>query len=152
MSKRISKKTPKKITLKTSKNSLSVSAYLNSIEDANARRDGKSLLRLFKEITASKAVMWGSSIIGFGEYTYYRANGDEGKMMATGFAIRKTGPVLYILPGYQNYQALMSELGKYKLGKSCLYIKKLDDIDIEVLSELIRRGLSDLADKHPVKL
>lgn len=143
---------PKKVALKTTKNTLSVNDYLSSIENVDARRDAKALLTLFQQMSGSKAAMWGGSIIGFGEYTYYRANGDEGRALATGFAIRKSGPVLYILPGYQDYADLMAGLGKHKIGKACLYIKRLDDVNLDVLAELIRRGLTDLANKYDVRL
>lgn len=143
---------PKKIELKTTKSTASVSAYLNSIEDADTRRRGKALLALFKNATGSKAFIWGGNIIGFGEYQYSRANGDEGQIMATGFALRKSGPVLYIMPGYENYSDQMQALGKHKVGKSCLYIKKLSDINHDVLTDLIQLGLEDLSKKYDVKM
>jgi hypothetical protein len=93
---------PKKIVIKTVKNSTSVSDYLNSIEPASARQDAKKLASLFKQVTGVNAKMWGTSIIGYGEHFYYRANGDQGSMCATGFAIRKSGPVLYIMASYKN--------------------------------------------------
>ena len=92
--------------------------------------------------------MWGNSIIGFGEYTYYRSNGDVGHFMATGFSPRKSGPTLYILPGYKDYSEMLSRLGKHKLGKSCLYLKRLDDIDSKVLATLIKQGMADLKASH----
>ncbi|NRA47273.1 MAG: DUF1801 domain-containing protein [Oligoflexales bacterium] len=110
----------KKIQLKTSKNNMSVSSFLNSIEDEQLRKDYKSLLKVFKNATGLKAKMWGTSIIGFGEYTYHRSNGDEGQFMACGFSPRKSGPTLYIMPGYQDYEKLLIKLGPHKLGKSCL--------------------------------
>lgn len=141
----------KKVVLKTSKNKLSVSAYLNSIESAAARRDAKQLAKLFKATTGSRPSMWGASIVGYGEYTYHRANGDEGQFMASGFSMRKSGPVLYIMPGYANYKGLMKKLGPHKLGKSCLYLKNLDGINLDVLAELIRRGIEDLKKSHSVR-
>jgi hypothetical protein len=143
---------PKQVVLKTTKNKASVNTYLNSIEDENSRRDAKALLKIFKQASGAKATMWGGSIIGFGEYRYARANGDEGRFMATGFAIRKSGPVLYIMPGYQDYSEIMQRLGKHKLGKSCLYLKRLSDIDTDVLRELIHLGLEDLGKKYDVKI
>ena len=110
------------------------------------------ILKIFKQASGAKAVMWGGSIVGFGEYSYARANGDEGRIMATGFAIRKSGPVLYIMLGYQDYSALMQRLGKHKIGKSCLYLKRLGDVDPDVLLELIRLGLEDLSKKYDVKV
>lgn len=139
---------PQKIQLKTSKNNASPTAFLNAIEDGKLRKDCKALLKLFKETTGMKPKMWGDSIIGFGEYTYHRANGDEGQFMACGFSPRKSGPTLYIMPGYTDYSALLDKLGKHKLGKSCLYLKSLDGIDLSVLAELIKLGLQDLKKSH----
>jgi hypothetical protein len=143
---------PKKVVIKTTKNTASVSDHLNSIEPDGARRNAKILAKLFKQTTGAKPKMWGGSIIGYGEYTYYRANGDEGVMCATGFAARKSGPVLYILPGYEQYQAILTRLGPHKIGKSCLYLKNLDNIDIDVLGELIMLGIKDLKANHTVRI
>lgn len=138
----------KKVKMKTSKNDLSPTAYLNSIEDKGLRKDCKTLLKVFKETTGLKPKMWGSSIIGFGEYTYYRSNGDEGQFMATGFSARKSGPTLYIMSGYTDYGSTLNKLGPHKLGKSCLYLKSLEDVDLGVLRKLIKTGLKDLKKKH----
>lgn len=140
----------KKVNVKTTQNNASVAEYLNSIEPAGARKDGKKLAKLFKATTGSKPKMWGGSIVGYGQYIYYRANGDEGEMPATGFSMRKSGPVLYIMPGYSDYQHLLEKLGKHKLGKSCLYVKKLDDVDLDVIAELINSGVTDLKKTHAV--
>jgi hypothetical protein len=130
---------PKKVKLKTSKNSLSVADYIKNA-DPKLQTDAKTLLKLFKSATGANPKMWGKSIIGFGEYTYHRSNGDEGLFMATGFSIRKSGPTLYIMPGYQDYSDLMKKIGPHKLGKSCLYLKNLDGIDLKVLEKLIMPG------------
>lgn len=138
----------KKIKLKTSKNISSPTKFLNSIEDDKLRKDSKTLMKVFKEATGMKPKMWGESIIGFGEYTYFRSNGDEGQFMACGFSPRKSGPTLYIMPGYSDYKALLKKLGPHKLGKSCLYLKSLDDIDTKIVAKLIKIGLKDLKKKH----
>ena len=143
---------PKKIKMKTSKNSLSVRAYLNSIEPASARKDAKLLAKLFKEATSSKPKMWGTSIVGYGQYTYYRANGDEGEMLASGFSIRKSGPVLYIMPGYKDYQPILDKIGPHKLGKSCLYLKNLEGVNLKVVAKLVKTGLRDLKKKYTVDI
>ena len=140
----------KTVKIKTTQNNASVAEYLNSIEPASARSDGKQLAKLFKATTGSNPKMWGGSIIGYGEYIYHRANGDEGEMPATGFSMRKSGPVLYIMPGYSDYRHLLDKLGKHKLGKSCLYVKKLDDVDLDVIAELINQGVADLKKTHSV--
>ena len=139
---------PKKIKIKTTKNKASPTAFLNSITNEQLKKDCKVLLKLFKDTTGMKPTMWGTSIIGFGEYTYYRANGDEGQFMATGFSPRQSGPTLYIMPGYQNYKTELKKLGPHKLGKSCLYLKNLEGINLKVIARLIKMGLKDLKKKH----
>ncbi|MEM9256587.1 MAG: DUF1801 domain-containing protein [Pseudomonadota bacterium] len=139
---------PKQVQLKSAKNENSPAAFLNSVEDDGLRRDCKTLLRVFKETTGMKPKMWGDSIVGFGEYTYYRANGDEGVFLACGFSPRKSGPTLYIMPGYSDYQALLENLGPHRLGKSCLYLKSLEGIDLKIVAKLIKLGLKDLQKTH----
>lgn len=139
---------PKKIKLKTEKNDASVENFLNTVSPEQLKLDCFELLDLFNRVTGMPAKMWGSSIIGFGEYTYSRANGDVGQFMATGFSPRKSGPTLYIMPGYKNCGDLLDKLGKHKLGKSCLYIKRLADVDSKVLEKLIKLGLEDLKASH----
>ena len=140
----------KKVEMKTKETRASVPAFLDSIEDAAKRADVKKLLAIFKKVTGKPAKMWGPSIVGFGSYTYTRANGDTAEFMATGFSPRASALTLYIMPGYEDYGALLAKLGSYKLGKSCLYIKKLDDIDTKVLETLIKQGLTDLKKLHKV--
>ena len=113
----------KKIQLKTAKNKFSPMTFLKSVENESLRKDCKTLLKTFKEVTGMKPAMWGDSIIGFGEYTYRRANGDEAVFFACGFSPRKSGPTLYILPGYTDYSSILEKLGPHKIGKSCLYLK-----------------------------
>ena len=127
----------RKVKIKTTKNNKSVTEFVKSISDDDLRRDCKKLLKIFKDASGLRAKMWGDSIIGFGEYTYFRSNGDEGQFMATGFSPRKSGPTVYIMPGYKNYASLLKKLGPHKLGKSCLYLKKIDLIDESILSKLI---------------
>lgn len=141
---------PKKIDLKTKENTGSVRAYIDSIPDAGRRRDAKAVLLLMKKVTGKPAKMWGSSIVGFGSYEYKRSNGDYGEFMATGFSARKNALTIYIMPGYQNYAALLAKLGPHKLGKSCLYLKSLEKIDMKVLEKLICQGLTDLQKMHTV--
>ena len=140
---------PKPIKLKTAENKASVSAFINSIEDTERRKDAKTILALMKKITKKQPKMWGTSIIGFGKYEYKRSNGDYGEFMATGFSPRQAAFSLYIMPGYQNYGSLLKKLGKHKHSKACLYIKRLSDIDLKVLEELIKRGYQDLQKSHP---
>jgi hypothetical protein len=143
---------PKKIVLKTGQDKSSVTEFINKIEDANTKKDCQALLRLFKEATGVKPKMWGGAMVGFGEYIYHRSNGDEGSYFATGFSPRKSALTIYIMPGYQNYAPLLKNLGPHKLGKSCLYLKSLKDIDLSVLQKLIVIGLKDLNKTHQVTL
>lgn len=141
---------PKKIELKTKENAGSVREYIDSISDVNRKKDAKVVLALLKKVTGAKAKMWGASIVGFGSYAYKRSNGDYGEFLATGFSVRKTALTLYIMPGYENYRTLLAQLGPHTLGKSCLYLKSLDSVDITVLETLVRRGLADLQKTHKV--
>jgi len=150
--KKTTKKAAARVELKTSKNNASVSSYLNSIEPLSLRKDGKALAKLFKMVLNTKPKMWGNSIVGYGEYTYKLASGKEGLMLVAGFSMRKSGPVVYNMPDSKSAVDLMQRLGKHKLGKSCLYIKNLDDVDLDVLSELIMLGVVDTKRKHDVKI
>jgi hypothetical protein len=138
-------------TNKTKPGTQSVTSFINSIAVVAVRKEAKTLLKLFKEVTGAKPVMWGE-IIGFGKYHYKYASGQEGDFFATGFAMRKSGPTIYIMPGYTDYSSLLKKLGPHKLGKSCLYLKNVEGIQETVLKELIRAGLKDLAKQYPVEL
>ena len=112
--------------LKTKKNKASVAEFINSINDSQKREDSKQLLKIFEQITKEKGVMWGSSIIGFGQYHYKSAkSSQEGDWMLTGFSPRKQQFSLYIMSGFDKYKDLLEKLGKHKIsGGCCLYIKK----------------------------
>lgn len=135
---------------KTRATGVSPEDFLKTVEPAQRREDGQTLLHLFADVTGFPPRMWGPSIIGYGRYHYVYDSGREGDFLATGFSPRKASLSIYILPGYQDYSAILARLGKHKLGKSCLYINKLADIDLDVLGELIRAGLRDLDAKWPV--
>jgi len=138
-----------KYKLKTKKNKKSVSAFLNAVEDPKRRKDSKELLKIFKEVTGEKAVMWGTSIVGFGTYDYTYSSGQSGTWMITGFSPRKANLTVYILPGYTVFpKTLMKKLGPHKIGKSCLYMKRLDDIHIPTLKKLIRDGYKEMKKKY----
>lgn len=138
-----------KVELKTKKNNKSVTAFLNSVEDEGRRKDAKAALKLFKEITKAKPKMWGDSIVGFGDWHYKSARTNrEADFLVTGFSPRKTSLTFYIMPGYTDYSDLMKKLGPHKLGKSCLYIKNLDDIHIPTLKKLIKAGIADMKKRY----
>ena len=130
--------------LKTQPTTASVTAFLNAVDDPQKRRDAKEVLALMKEITGKKPEMWGTSIVGFGTYHYRYASGREGDWPVTGFSPRKRDLTIYVMLGFSRYQALMKKLGKYKTGKSCLYLKRLDDVDRKVLRQLITRSVADM--------
>jgi len=119
--------------------------FLNRIQDETKRRDCFAILKLMKQITRKKPVMWGPSIIGFGQYHYRYASGREGDFFVTGFSPRRHNLTIYIMPGFARYPPLMKKLGRYKTGSSCLYIKKMDDIDMATLKELITQSVAHMA-------
>ena len=122
---------------KTRENKASVSGFLNSIEDARKRADARKVGAMMRKATGKQARMWGSAIVGYGKYHYKYESGREGDYMLTGYSPRKQNLVVYIMPGFSDFSALMKKLGKYKTGKSCLYIKRLSDVDEKVLERLI---------------
>ncbi|MEO1139597.1 MAG: DUF1801 domain-containing protein [Pseudomonadota bacterium] len=124
--------------------------FIAGVTPDRRRADAETLLSFFADITGFKPVMWGPSIVGYGRYHYTYKSGREGDFLATGFSPRKAALSIYIMPGYQDYNDLLGRLGKHKHGKSCLYINKLDDIEMDVLAQLIRTGLGDLSKIWPV--
>lgn len=130
-----------KVELKTKVNEASVTDFLNSVEDEQKRKDSFEVLKLMKQASKEDAKMWGGSIVGFGSYHYKGASGREGEWMLIGFSPRKQNITLYIMPGFERYPTLMKKLGKYSTGKSCLYIKRLSDVDVDVLKELMAESL-----------
>ena len=124
--------------------------FLARVPSERRREDGARLLDFFQYVTGFAPVMWGTSIIGFGRYDYVYDSGREGSFLATGFSPRKAATSIYVMPGYQDYSEILNRLGKHKIGKSCLYVTKLSDIDIDVLAELVRAGLKDLGRKWTV--
>ena len=134
--------------LKTQKNDGDVIAFLNSVAHEKRRTDSFKVLELMKEVTGETPKMWGDSIVGFGEYTYKYASGREGNWMRTGFSPRKQAITLYIMDGFAKYDKLMKKLGKHKTGVSCLYIKRLGDVDSDVLNELIVESVNHVKEKH----
>ncbi len=135
---------------KTRPTGASVEDFLSAAEPERRREDALALDGLFREVTGWAPRLWGPSIVGYGSYHYRYETGREGDFLATGFSPRKANLVVYIMPGYQDYSALLEDLGKHKLGKSCLYINRLSDVDEAVLRRLIRAGIDDLARLHPV--
>lgn len=135
--------------LKTQPNDASVEAYLQGIEPEKKQEDSRAILKLMRRVTGEEARMWGDSIVGFGSYHYRYASGREGDWFLTGFAARKRNLTLYIMAGFDEYEAVLKRLGKYKTGKSCLYINKIEDVDLKALEELIARSVEHVAATNP---
>ena len=130
--------------LKTKKTNASVTAYLNAIGDKQKRADCKAIAKMIRDATGKRARMWGGSIVGYGSYDYKYASGHEGNWPICGFSPRAQNITIYIMPGFSKFEKLMKKLGKYKTGKSCLYIKKLDDVDRRVLGDLITGSVKEM--------
>ncbi len=129
-----------KVEMKTTENEASVMEFLNTVDHESKRKDSFELVKMMEEITQSPAKMWGPAIIGFGKYHYKYESGREADMLKVGFSPRKDALALYIGANSSENLDIISNLGKFKTGKSCLYIKKLSDINLEVLKEITKRG------------
>lgn len=127
----------------------SVRKYIAAIEPGKRRAEAEILLRLMQRATGFKPAMWGTSIIGFGEYHYKYASGREGDFLLTGFAPRKSAMSIYIIPGFKRYKALLDRLGKHRTSVSCLYVTRLDSTDLDVLAELVAQSLNDMKTLYP---
>ncbi len=133
---------------KTRPTDASVDDYLDEIEDETRRQDCRTLVRIMKKVTGAKPRMWGPSIVGFGTYHYKYASGREGDWPLTGFSSRKRELTLYIMAGFSRYDELMAKLGKHKTGKSCLYVKRLADVDLKVLERLVTASVKHVRSTH----
>ena len=134
---------------KTTQNEGSVTDFLNAVSDETKRKDSFELLKILEEITGEPPKMWGGSIVGFGSYHYKYDSGREGDMPRTGFSPRKNALTFYIMSGFDKYDSLLAKLGKHKTSKACLYIKKLADVDLAVLKEIITLSVATLENKYP---
>ena len=138
--------------LKTKKNDSSVMEYINSVQDDSKKQDSLELLIIFKECTNEDPKMWGSSIIGYGSYHYKSERSrQEGDWPLTGFSPRKQNISIYIMPGFDKYQKELAKLGKHKTSVGCLYIKRLSDIDLEVLKHIIKDSTKTMKAQYGVK-
>lgn len=128
--------------LKTQKNDDDVEAFLESIEDDTRRRDARIVNEIMTRLTGEAPVMWGSSIVGFGSYTYGKNNSNE--WMKIGFSPRKQSMTLYIMDGFANRDTLLDKLGPHSTGKSCLYVKDVEKVDRGVLEQIITTSLEHM--------
>ena len=129
---------------KTVKTGASVEEFMAAVENRRRREDGLALLEMMKDVTGLEPEMWGPSIIGFGSYHYRYDSGREGDMPLIGFSPRSRSLSLYIMSGFDDYEGLLSKLGKHRKGASCLYINKLADVDTGVLRELVARSVEHM--------
>jgi hypothetical protein len=136
---------------KTKPTTLSVEDFLEKIPDEAVRDDCHTIMKIMKKATGASPQMWGSSIVGFGQYHYKYDSGHEGFACLTGFSPRKQNITLYVMPGTTHREDLLKKLGKHKAGKGCVYIQKLDDINLPVLESLIKDSVNYLKKKYPAK-
>ncbi len=134
---------------KTVPTSDDVDVFLNTVADEKKRKDCYSMMEALKTLTGLEPHMWGPSIVGFGSYHYKYESGHEGDAPIVGFSPRKEAIVVYLLPEFEGRAALLSQLGKYKAGKSCIYIKKLEDINVAILKEMVEASIKDLKKLYP---
>ena len=134
---------------KTRPTAVSVDDFLDQVADPQRREDAKQVRALMERLSGEPATMWGAGIVGFGSYHYRYDSGREGDMCRVGFSPRARELVLYIIDGFPRHQALMDRLGKYRTGQSCLYVKRLADVDESVLEALIAESLGFMREKYP---
>jgi hypothetical protein len=130
--------------LKTKVNAASPAKFIDAIADEGRREECRALAKLMKKVTGSAPKMWGPSIVGFGSYHYKYASGREADWPLAGFSPRKQNLTLYITAGFDGYGELLGKLGKHKTGKACLYINRLEDVDLATLKELVRRSVEHM--------
>ncbi len=135
------------MVLKTQPNDGDVLAFLGRVPDERKRADCQIILDLMKKVTRQKPVMWGTSIVGFGNRHYRYESGREGDWFVVGFSPRKQNIVLYLMPGLMQHKALIAKLGKVKAGGGCLYIKRLEDVDLPMLRTLVKQSIDHAAKK-----
>ncbi|MEP5732142.1 MAG: DUF1801 domain-containing protein [Sulfitobacter sp.] len=122
-----------------------VAEFLKAVGPARRHREAAELDGFFRRVTGYEPVLWPGNILGYGAYNYAYKSGRTGRCFATGFSPRKAKLSIYIVPGYADFSEILNRLGKHKMGKSCLYLNKLPDVDMDVLAELVQAGLADLA-------
>lgn len=134
---------------KTRPEATSVAGFIAALPDAQQRADSETVIAMMRAATGCAPVMWGSSIVGFDRYHYRYDSGREGDMALIGFSPRKGQLVLYVMPGFAGYDALLARLGRHSTGKSCLYVRRLADVDTGVLEGLIRDSVAEMRRRHP---
>lgn len=125
-----------------------VTAFLDAVEHPTRREDGKALCAMMSEITGASPVLWGTNLVGFGQYHYRYESGREGDFFKVGFSPRKASLVIYVVPGFDEYEGLLERLGPHKTGRSCLYVTRLARIDEEVLREMIDHSWAVMNERY----
>ncbi|MDE0224495.1 MAG: DUF1801 domain-containing protein [Gammaproteobacteria bacterium] len=136
-------------TLKTRPTDASIETFLDSVDNEDRREDARRVLAIMGRVTGEPARMWGTRIVGFGSYHYRYASGREGDWPLTGLSPGKRNLTVYIMPGFDEYGEMLSRLGKHRTGKSCLYVNRLRDVDLNVLEEIIRQSVADMRRRYP---
>ncbi len=134
--------------LKTKPNDQNVETFIDSVEPEWKRDDARELLTFFEKITGEKPVMWGDSLIGYGKYHYKYKSGREGDWFTAGFSPRKANMTIYVMAGFEGQEELLEQLGKYKKSVGCLYVKKLADIDMNVLEQMTKKSIETLKRRY----
>lgn len=134
--------------LKTAPRKASVTAFLKAIPDDQRRADCEALVKLMKRVTRAQPTMWGTSVVGFGRYHYRYESGREGDWFLSGFAPRKGALTIYVMAGVPYFPHLLRKLGKHKTGAGCLYLRRLEDVDLAVLEELIAGSVKELKRRY----
>lgn len=137
--------------MKTKENEAPVDAFLDAVENKRRQEDAFAVKVMMEDVTGWSAKMWGSSMVGFGAYEYKYDSGREGRLFITGFSPRKANLVLYIMNGFSTYDTLLGQLGKHKTGKSCLYVNKLADVDMDVLADMVKFSVDYMVEKYGIK-
>ncbi len=135
--------------LKTRENDGDVLAFLNAVPDESKRADALRMMAIMREVTGEEPRLWGDNIVGYGHYHYKYASGREGDWFLAGFSPRKANLTLYIIAGFEQFEELRARLGKHTVGKSCLYVKRLSDLDEATLRELIGRSVEHMRATNP---
>lgn len=135
--------------IKTKPTAVAVDDFIDGVEPAQRREDARTVCAMMERLTGEPPRMWGPTIIGFGEYHYKYDSGHEGDMCRMGFSPRRPALVVYLVPGLARNEQLLARLGKHSMGKSCLYIKRLSDVDMDVLEELARASLDHMDERYP---
>jgi Domain of unknown function (DU1801) len=133
---------------KTKATEASVDGYIAAIDDESRRKDCAALARLMAKASKQKPKMWGTSIVGFGSYHYKYESGREGDSCLTGFSSRKGDISIYLMASFPGHDELLSRLGKHKMAKACLYIRKLSDVDLKVLEQLVAGSVAERKRRH----